>query len=157
MTNDKLRKHLTALLQWEDAHINFDTAIQYIPETSRGVLPPGHPHSLWQILEHLRIAQHDILDFCINPDYKELAWPKDYWPSSAAPASSESWEKSIHQYRSDREKLIQLALNPKLDLTDHIPHGTGQTYLRELLLVADHNAYHIGQIVLVRRLLDIWP
>ncbi|WP_215225071.1 DinB family protein [Echinicola shivajiensis] len=157
MTHDNLRKQLVALLQWEDAHINFDTAIQDIPETFRGVQPPGLSHSLWQILEHLRIAQHDILDFCQNPNYKELAWPEDYWPASRAPASAELWEKSIHQYRSDRQELIQLALNPELDLADNIPHGTGQSYLRELLLVADHNAYHIGQIILVRRLLDIWP
>lgn len=157
MTSDSVRKHLSRLLFWEDAHVNFDTAIRGIPEKLRGVQPPGLPYSPWQLLEHLRIIQHDILDFCQNPNYKELAWPEEYWPKSAAPKSPNDWEASIKQYRSDREALLQLATNTELDLTATIPHGSGQSYLRELLLVADHNSYHIGQLVAVRRLLGIWP
>ncbi|GAB3650595.1 DinB family protein [Echinicola sediminis] len=157
MNSDTIRKHLSRLLQWEDAHVNFDTAIDGIPEELRGVQPQGLSYSPWQLLEHLRIAQHDILDFCQNPDYKELAWPEEYWPKSIAPASKDEWENSIGQYRSDREALIKMATNPNLDLAATIPHGSGQSYLRELLLVADHNSYHIGQLVAVRRLLGIWP
>ncbi len=156
MNNDTVRKQLSRLLQWEDAHVNFDTVIHGIPEELRGVQPPGLPYSPWQLLEHLRIIQHDILDFCQNPNYKEPAWPDDYWPPSAAPKLPDEWENSINQYRSDREALLQLAVNPKLDLTASIPNGSGQSYLRELLLVADHNSYHIGQLVAVRRLLGIW-
>jgi uncharacterized damage-inducible protein DinB len=115
------------------------------------------PHSPWQLLEPLRLTQHDILDFCRNPAYSERAWPKDYWPSSAAPPTAAAWDESITAFRREREELKQLAQDPALDLFARIPHGTGQTYLRELLLVADHNAYHIGQLVLVRRSLGIWP
>jgi uncharacterized damage-inducible protein DinB len=115
------------------------------------------PHSPWQLLEHLRLTQHDILDFCRNPAYSERAWPKDYWPSSAGPPTAAAWDESVAAFRREREELKQLAADPALDLFARIPHGTGQTYLRELLLVADHNAYHIGQLVLVRRSLGVWP
>ena len=111
----------------------------------------------WQILEHIRIAQHDILDFCVNPSYKEMRWPDDYWPVAAAPPAVEAWEQSVAACRRDREALQRLVQNPEVDLFSTIPHGSGQTYLREILLVADHTTYHVGELVLVRRLLGVWP
>jgi uncharacterized damage-inducible protein DinB len=154
---DPLRAQLVSYLDWRDAHADFDAAVAGVPEDRRGVAPPGLPHSLWQLLEHLRIAQHDILDFCVNADYEEMTWPDDYWPPTAAPPSSAAWETSIAGYRRDREAMQALVRDRTIDLFARIPHGSGQTYLREVLLVVDHAAYHIGQMVLVRRLLGIWP
>ncbi len=151
-----IRELLGRLLSWEDAHVGFDKAVLDVPTELRGRQPAGLPYSLWQLVEHLRLTQHDILDFCRNPDYRELAWPDDYWPSSPTPPSPEAWDESIRRYRQDRRALEELAADPAIDLFARIPHGTGQTYLRELVLVADHSAYHVGQIVLVRRLLKIW-
>ena len=157
MADDKaLRELLRRTLDWEDAHAGFDTAVAGIPVRLRGKRPSGAPHSPWQIVEHLRLAQHDILDFCINPDYEEQRWPEDYWPASERPGSDAAWKKSLAQFRRDRRALQRLAANPTIDLTAQIPHGSGQTYLRELILVADHTAYHVGQLVLVRQLLGIW-
>ena len=157
MTEEKvLRRLLSKLLDWEDAHVGFDTAVAGIPATLRGVRPDGAPHSLWQLVEHLRIAQFDILDFCVNPHYEEKKWPDDYWPAAAAPPSARAWKASIARFVADRQALQKLAANPKIDLTARIPHGSGQTYLRELVLVADHTAYHVGQLVLVRQQLGIW-
>lgn len=153
--NDKaLRTHLRKLLDWRDAHAGFDAAVEGIPAEFRGRQPDGLPYSPWQLVEHLRLAQHDILDFCRNPEYGEMKWPDDYWPASAEPPSSTVWDESIAAYRADRKALQQLAA--EADLFATIPHGSGQTYLRELLLVADHNSYHVGQLVAVRRLLGIW-
>jgi hypothetical protein len=143
------------MLAWEDAHVGFDAAIADIPEALRGVTPAGLPHSPWQLLEHLRRAQHDILDFCINPQYTELSWPDDYWPA-AAPPSPAAWEDSITGYREDRTALQRLAADTRIDLAATIPHGSGQTYARELVVAADHAAYHVGQIVLVRQALAMW-
>src|SRR3954470_7811049 len=122
----------------------------------RGQLPQGTEHSLWQLLEHLRIAQADILEFCRTAKYKEKKWPDDYWPAAPAPRSTAVWNQAILGYQRDRKAFQRLAANTKIDLLATIPHGTGQTYLREILLVADHNAYHIGQIVALRRRLGIW-
>lgn len=154
---DALRAHLLRLLDWHDAHVDFETAIEGIPPDLRGRQPPGLPYSPWQLLEHMRIAQRDILDFCINPAYTEMKWPDDYWPKTPAPPASKAWDESIAAFRRDREALKKLVADPNVDLFARIPHGTGQTSLREVLLVADHNAYHLGQLVTVRRLLGIWP
>jgi hypothetical protein len=151
-----LHELVARLLAWEDAHVSFDSAVADFPARLRGTQPPGLPYSGWQLVEHLRITQHDILDFCENAAYKEMKWPDDYWPRSPAPPSSAAWTGSIRQYRADRKALQKLAADPKVDLYAKIPHGSGQTYLRELILVADHTAYHVGQLVLVRRLLGIW-
>jgi hypothetical protein len=152
-----LREQLSRLLNWTDAHVGFDAAVADIPADLRGRQPPGVPYSPWQLLEHLRLAQHDILDFCVNANYKELLkWPDDYWPSSPLPTSPAAWDESINQFRRDRKALQELAADPTVDLTARIPHGQGQTFLRELVLVADHSAYHVGQLVLVRRLLGAW-
>jgi len=150
-----IRTHVAKLLSWEDAHAGFDVAVDGIPQAARGVQPSGL-HSPWQLLEHLRITQHDILDFCRNPNYKEMSWPRDYWPPDPAPPSAVAWDQSIAQFRKDRETLQRLAADPKIDLAARIPHGTGQTYLRELLLTADHSAYHVGQLIVVRQLLGAW-
>ena len=147
---------LRKILAWQDAHVTFDAAIDGIPPNLRGVQPAGLPYSAWQLIEHLRITQRDILEFCVNPNYQERKWPDEYWPASAAPPSAKAWDESVAGYRADREKLEQLAMDPKVDLFATIPHGSGQTYLRELLLVADHSAYHVGQLIAVRRLLGIW-
>ena len=153
---DPLRLHLTKLLDWQDAHVRFDDAIGDLPPELRGRRPPGVAHSPWELLEHLRLAQHDILEFCRNPAYKALSWPADYWPPGAAPPSQEAWDASVAAFREDQAALRRLAEDSALDLFAAIPHGSGQTYLRELLLVADHNAYHLGQLVIVRRLLGAW-
>ena len=157
MTTDaSLRDHLRQLLEWNDAHVGFDKAVAGIPAKLRGRKPEGLPYSPWQLVEHLRIAQHDILDFCVNPAYRELEWPDDYWPSSPSPASEAAWDRSVRGFRKDRKALQKLAMDETVDLASRIPHGTGQTYLREIVLAADHAAYHIGELVIVRRLLGIW-
>jgi len=157
MPNDKaLRAQLVKLLDFQDAHVGFDRALKGVPPRLRGARPEGAEHSLWQLLEHLRIAQADILEFCVNSKYKEKQWPDDYWPKAPAPRNAAAWTKAIAAYRRDRKAFQRLTANPTIDLAATIPHGTGQTYLREILLVADHNAYHIGQIVALRRRLGIW-
>jgi hypothetical protein len=151
------REQIAGCLGWEEAHASFDSAVANLPVDARGRAPAGLPYSPWQLLEHLRIAQHDILEFCRNPDYRELSWPDDYWPAAAAPPSATAWDESIRQFRQDRTALQALARDSAVDLGAPIPHGTGQTYLRELLLAADHAAYHVGELIVVRRLLGAWP
>jgi len=157
MSDQSFRDHVARLLDWEDAHASFDAAVEALPAGLRGSQPEGLPYSPWQLVEHLRITQFDILDFCRNPDYREMKWPDDYWPAAKAPASEQAWSDSLRRFRDDREALRAMALDPNVRLDAKIPHGTGQTYLRELLLVADHSAYHVGQLVVVRRLLGAWP
>lgn len=155
--DNSIRDHLARLLEWEEAHASLDTAVAGLAENARGRTPPGLPYSPWQLIEHLRITQHDILEFCRNPEYEELSWPDDYWPDAAAPPSAAAWDESIRQFGRDRAALQALARDPATDLSARIPRGTGQTYLRELLLAADHAAYHVGELVVVRRLLGVWP
>ena len=155
--NATIGDHLARLLGWEDAHATFDAAVAGLPDDLRGRAPAGLPYSPWQLVEHLRITQYDILDFCRNPAYEELAWPSDYWPATGAPPSPVAWDESLRRFRQDRAALQQLARDPAIDLAARIPHGTGQTYLRELLLAADHSAYHVGELIVVRRLLGAWP
>jgi len=151
-----VRELLSKMLDWEDAHVGFDSAVANIAPDQQGKQPPGLPYSPWQLVEHLRRAQHDILDFCINQQYTELNWPDDYWPKSPPPPSAAAWDESLKAFRRDRQALQELAADPAIDLTARIPHGDGQTYLREIVLAADHVAYHVGQLVAVRRLLGIW-
>ncbi|HMI42068.1 MAG TPA: DinB family protein [Gemmatimonadaceae bacterium] len=155
MTDTAVRDLLVKVLSWEDAHVGFDAVVTDIPEHMRGTQVSGL-HSLWELVEHLRLTQHDILDFCRNKDYEEMEWPRDYWPTTPAPPSASAWDKSLGQFKRDRESFQQMTSDPNLDLTARIPHGNGQTYMRELVLAADHSAYHIGQLVLVRQLLGIW-
>jgi hypothetical protein len=150
-----LREHLLDLLNGGGAHARFDDAVKDVPEKLRGVKPEGL-HSAWMLLEHLRMAQWDILEFSRNSKYAAPKWPDDYWPKTAAPASTAAWNKSVQQFRKDLKAMQDLVANPKTDLYARIPWGDGQTILREALLVADHNAYHIGQLVDVRRALGDW-
>jgi hypothetical protein len=157
--SEPLRAHLIGLLDWEEAHVGFDTAVAGIPAERRGAQAPGFEHSTWQLLEHLRLAQKDLLDFCVNPRYVHtLKWPDDYWPSEPSPPAGTSWDRSVGDFKADREKLKALVGDPGVDLFLTVPTGTGrQTYMRAIMLVVDHNAYHLGQLVAVRRALGIWP
>jgi hypothetical protein len=154
---DLPRAVIARLLDWEDAHAGFDKVVAGLARDLQRQVPHGLPYSPWQLLEHIRLTQRDILEFCRNPDYQELDWPADYWPKNPTPPSANAWEKSVKAFRQDREALKQLALDPAVDLSATVPAGDGQTYLRELLLVADHTAYHLGELVVVRRALGAWP
>jgi hypothetical protein len=154
-----LRKQLQALLDGGQAHVTFDEAVKNFPGKLRGVVPEGLPYSGWQILEHMRIVQRDILDFSRNTDgsYKELKWPQEYWPKSSVPESEEAWEHSIAQLRADREAFEKLLkASDDTALVTPFAWGAGQSLLRQALLVADHDAYHIGELVVVRRLVGAW-
>ncbi len=156
-SQDKLlREHVVYLLTGGGAHATFDDAVKSLPEKLRGIKPQGLPHSAWMLLEHLRLAQWDILEFSRNPKYKAAKWPEDYWPKKEAPASSAAWVKSIQRFRDDLMEMKELVENPKTDLFALIAWGDGQTILREALLVADHNSYHVAQLIDVRRLLGAW-
>jgi hypothetical protein len=155
--NDQsLREHLLDLLKGGGAHAAFDDVVKDFPPKLRGVKPEKFPHTAWMLLEHIRIAQADILEFCNNADYAAPKWPDDYWPKEHAPATADAWEKSIKQVHKDLQAMQDLVSNPKTDLFARITWGDGQTILREALLVADHNAYHLAQIVDLRRLLGAW-
>jgi hypothetical protein len=151
-----LRDHLVKLLRGGSAHLGFDEAIEGFPADLRGTKHQELPHTAWQILEHLRMAQWDILDFSRNPGYVAPKWPDDYWPETAAPPDDKSWDRSVDQFRQDLKAMQNLVADPKTDLYAKIPWGEGQTILREALLIADHNAYHVGQIVSLRQALGAW-
>ena len=152
-----LRDHLARVLDWEEAHVGFDKAVDGIPPDKRGARAAGFEHSPWQLLEHIRIAQDDILDFCVNSAYEHtMKWPDDYWPKDPAPPSDKAWTDSIASCVRSREALKRLA-SDIVDLTATVPTGKGhQTYLRAILVAADHAAYHVGQLVAVRRALGVW-
>jgi uncharacterized damage-inducible protein DinB len=154
--NDPLRPFLAKILDWQEAHARFDSAIADLPQDLRGQRPKGAPHSVWELMEHIRLAQRDILDFCRDQNYREKRWPEDYWPSSPAPSSSSAWEESVAAYHADVDAFKALVMDPSFDLFAKVPWGSGQTHIREVVLTADHTAYHVGQIVLVRRLLGAW-
>jgi hypothetical protein len=151
-----LRQHLLDQLHGGNAHATFDDAVKDFPSALRGKKPDALPHSPWMLLEHLRIAQHDILEFSRNPDHVSPPWPAGYWPTSEEPPNAEAWNKSVRQFREDLKAMEELVANPKTDLFAKIPWGDSQTILREALLLADHNAYHLGQFVDLRRVLGAW-
>ena len=151
-----LRKHVVELLTLGHAHATFEQAVKGLPAELRGKVAKGAEHTPWQLLEHLRIAQWDILDFSRNAKYKTMKWPDDYWPKEKAPVDDKAWDRSVRAFKADLKAMVALVEDEKTDLFAKIPHGDGQTILREALLVADHNAYHVGQLVLVRRLLGAW-
>ena len=155
--NDAVREHLIRVLDWKEAHVGFDKAVAAVPVPARGERPPGFEHSAWQLLEHIRLAQEDILDFCVNAHYVHtMTWPDDYWPKAPAPPDDAAWSASIAACTRSRERLQQLARDID-DLTASVPTGKpNQTYLRAILLAADHVAYHVGQIVSVRKALGVW-
>lgn len=156
-TSDPLRLQLARVLDWEEAHVGFDKAIDGLPPGKRGTLAPGIAYSVWQLVEHMRLAQLDVLDFCLNANYVHaMKWPDDYWPQPA-PADAQAWDNSVAGFKADREQLKDLARDETIDLHAPVPKGKRhQTYLRAILLMADHNAYHLGQIVAVRRALGVW-
>jgi DinB superfamily len=156
--NDQpLRQHLLELLAGGGAHAKFEDVVPGIPPNLRGVKPEGLPHSPWMLLEHMRIAQWDILEFSRNPKHESPDWPKAYWPATEAPPDSTAWEKSVQQFNKDLKAMQALVADAKTDLFARIAWGDSQTILREALLVADHNAYHLAQVLDVRRLLGAWP
>lgn len=157
MADDKaLRKQLQKLLTSSEAHADWKDAVKDMPANLRGVKPEGSPHSAWQLLEHARIAQWDILEFSRNGKHDSPKFPEGYWPKTEAPPDDGAWEKSVRAFEKDREAMSDLIGDPKIDLFAPIPHGSGQTILREALLLADHNAYHLGQFVLIRKMLGAW-
>ena len=154
---DPLRKQLADFIDFGDAHATAESAMAELDHALQGTRPAGVAHSAWELLEHLRITQHDILDFAVNPKYKQQTWPDDYWPKSASPPNADSWKKSVAAFRKDCDALRAMAEDPEIDLFAKIPHGDGETYLRELLLAQDHLSYHVAQLVIVRQLLGAWP
>ena len=156
MSDQALREHVLYLLKCGGAHLNFEQAIADLPVDLRGAKVEGVSHTVWRLLEHLRICQWDILEFSRNPKHVSPDFPDGYWPEGDAPPDSESWDKSVQAFRDDLQAMIDLVADPETNLYARIPHGDGQTILREALLVADHNAYHLGQLVFLRRCLGAW-
>src|SRR6516165_11249659 len=159
MTTDQtaaLRQNLLSLLRGGDAHLVFEKAVAGLPAELQGARPAGVPHTPWRLLEHLRIAQWDILEFSRNPRHVSPPFPAGYWPSADAPPDAAAWDRSVAAFRADLQAMCDLVADEATDLFTPIPHGDGQTILREALLVADHNAYHLGQLVIVRRALGAW-
>jgi hypothetical protein len=154
--DESLREHVTNLLEGGGAHAKFDDVIEDLPPNLRGIKPDKFPHTAWMLLEHLRLAQRDILEFSRNAKHISPEWPKGYWPETQSPPSDAAWSKSIQQFLRDLKAMQLLVADPKTDLFAPIPWGDGQTILREALLVADHNAYHVAQLVDLRRLLGAW-
>jgi hypothetical protein len=151
-----LRQHVLDLLRGGNAHLDFDKAVAGLPVKLRGGKPAGQPHTPWRLVEHVRIAQWDILEFCRNPKHVSPKWPDGYWPEGDAPPDGQAWNRTLRDFRADRKAMEELIADPAADLLAPIPGGQGQTLLREGLLVADHNAYHLGQLVIIRRLLGAW-
>lgn len=153
---DELRQHLLELLRGGSAHLTFDEAVADVPANLRGAKPAGVPHTPWRLIEHMRIAQHDILEFTRNPNHVSPPWPDGYWPDGDGPPMGRAWNASIKRFRDDLNAMCEIVADPKMNLLDRIPHGSGQTIAREALLLADHSAYHIGQLIVVRRCLGAW-
>ena len=157
MANDRaLRQHLLDLLKGGNAHVDFDGAIKDLPVALRGKRPKSAEHSPWEVLEHMRIAQWDILEFSRDPHHKSPDFPAGYWPGTEAPPDEKAWNRSVQAFRKDLQAMCDLVAAESTDPYAKIPHGEGQTILREALLVADHNAYHLGEFILLRRLLGAW-
>ena len=159
MENDQaLRQHLVNLLRVRQAHMSFDDAVKDFPSDKMNTKPPNVPYTCWHLIEHLRITQWDILNYIRNPNYEYREWPKDYWPAQDAQADEAAWQHTIDQFHADQDALEAIVRDPKTDLTAQIPHGEqGHTVLREILVVADHNAYHIGELGILRQVMDAWP
>jgi hypothetical protein len=158
LTDEKiLRDYLRRALNWHEAHLDWKKAVDNFPAKYRGARPAGAPHSAWELLEHMRIATWDIFEFCRDAKHASPNWPEGYWPKKPSPPNAAAWNKSVQSLERDLKEMGKLVADPKTDLLAPIPHGSGQTILRETLLITDHNSYHLGQLVLVRRLLGCWP
>lgn len=157
MNQDKiLREHLLSLFKGGNAHMTLDDAVKNYPVSGINDIFPNGEYSSWHLLEHIRRTQKDILNFIVNPNYKELNWPKDYWPERNKKATQKDWKQTIELFEKDTKALEKIVSNPKTNLYAKIPWGEGQTILREILLVADHNAYHIGEFAIIRQVMDTW-
>jgi hypothetical protein len=157
MTKNRLSDHLAGLLRSDRAHLTFDAAVDGFPIPHRGLRPPGHPHSPWQLLEHLRLAQWDILEYCRDPDHLSPPFPDGYWPADPEPPSATAWDDSVRRFRADLDDLCRWVADPATDLFAPVPDEAGPTLLHQALMVADHNAYHVGQLVQLRRVLSLTP
>lgn len=157
MSSPSLRSHLVDLLTARQAHCTFEDAVANVPPAQRGTRPEHLPYSVWELIEHIRRAQRDILDYCQQAEYEPDDWPEDYWPDTPAPPSDGAWDERVEQVLLDRSAMCDLITDESIDLEDTVPSSNEHTYLREALLVADHTAYHVGQIVAVRRALGLWP
>jgi hypothetical protein len=151
-----LRTELDRLLAGKGAHADFDSAVADFPVKLRGVRPQGSPHSAWEVLEHLRIAQRDMLEFSRNPSHVSPDWPSGYWPQKAEAESTSAWDESVKSFKNDLSAMRKLVSDPESDLFTAFAHGDGQNLLREVLQLADHNAYHVGELIFLRRLLGAW-
>lgn len=147
-----LRDHLARFLDWDSAHMRFDDAVKDFPLAQRGIRPPGAPHSAWELLEHLRIGLWDIVEFSRDAKHVSPPWPSGYWPSTPAPPTDTAWDESVAAYQAALRALAAMTRDGSNDLFARIPHGDGQTLLREILVAGDHNAYHVGQLVMLRRM-----
>lgn len=157
MTSTKsTRELLLEQLEGRNAHVDFNQAVQGLTYKQAGIKVEGLPHTIWELIEHIRIGQDDILEFCKNPDYQAIDWPDDYWPESPAPAGKEEFEQSVEAVRDGIDEMCDMIRDGENDLQTPFAHGDGQTLFREGMLIVDHNAYHIGQIVQIRRLLGSW-
>jgi hypothetical protein len=157
VAHDKLlRQQLAAILDWHEAHAGLSAAIADFPSKLRGVVPENLPHSGWQLLEHIRITLWDIVEFSRDARHKSPQWPEGYWPKETAPPNGEAWDKTVKEIESQVEAMRGLINDHERDLFAPLPHGSGQTLLRQVLLAADHNTYHVGQLVLVRKALGAW-
>ena len=157
-SDQTLRQHLVKLLRVRQAHMSFDDAVKDFPPDKINTRPPNVSYTPWHLIEHLRITQWDILDYIRNPDYQYMEWPKAYWPAQDALADAAAWQHTIDQFHADQDALEAIVADPQTELMAQIPHGeAGHTVLREILLVADHNAYHIGELGILRQVTDAWP
>lgn len=157
MNSEKaLRKHLIELLDSRHAHLRFDDVVADWPAELRGAKPPNAPHTAWQLLEHMRICQWDILEFSRNPNHQSPTFPEGYWPQTEQPPDQGAWDRSVAAFRADLQAMKNLVADESIDLLASLPHGSGQTVLRESLLVADHNSYHLGQMALLRKIFGAW-
>lgn len=152
----QIRQHLIEYLEGKHAHASIDDALQDFPLGIINSKPENCPHTFWQIIEHIRLTQNDIVDFIVNPNYIERKWPQDYWPKPEQAANEQTWNWSVSELKNDYQRLKGIVQDPKIDLLKTIPHGTGQTIFREVILVIDHNSYHIGQFILMRKMLGKW-
>ena len=158
MSDNALRQQLVNLLAQRQAHMSFEDAVADFPEAHFNTTPPNMDSSFWHLLEHIRLAQWDILDYIRNPAYEYRDWPRDYWPPLGARADRTAWQATVSQFLADRQALVDIIEDPETDLLAQIPHGEpGHTVLREVLVAADHNAYHIGEFAVLRQTLGLWP
>lgn len=157
MSESVLRDHILKLLSGGNAHMGFDGAVADFPPGLVNARPPNVPYSFWHLLEHLRLAQWDILDFIRNPNYVWPEWPADYWPAQDAETDAAGWQASVEAFRADLEELRAIVRDPEIDLTAELPYAPSYTYLREMLVVSDHNAYHIGELAILRQVMTAWP